>query len=336
MTTEPVPLAAAGDRHGAKAATLARLLRAGFPVPDGYVVTAPCPAPGPGRFAVRSSAHGEDGAHASFAGQFRTLLDVPADRLADAIREVISAPTPRAYAARTARTAGPVAAIVQRMVDPEAAGVAFTVDPVTGRDRIVVEAVPGRGDALVDGRVTPHRWTLDGDTLTAPSPAILTAATVRDLARTARRVEALLGHPQDIEWALSAGRLWILQARPVTTTVTAHPTAPPAGQPLLTGTPASPGTATGPARIITGLDDFPRFGAHEILVCHATSPAWTPLLARAAAVVTETGGILAHAAIVAREFGVPAVTGAGAATRLLATGQLVTVDGGTGTVTAAA
>jgi pyruvate,water dikinase len=102
---------------------------------------------------------------------------------------------------------------------------------------------------------------------------------------------------------------------------------------LATGTPASSGTADGTARIIEGLDDFARFDAGEVLVCRTTSPAWTPLLARAAAVVSETGGMLAHAAIVAREFGIPAVLGVTDAMSVLIDGQPVTVDGTAGTIT---
>ena len=100
---------------------------------------------------------------------------------------------------------------------------------------------------------------------------------------------------------------------------------------LVTGTGASPGTAAGRARVITGLDDFGRFAPGEVLVCRTTSPAWTPLLAHAAAVVTETGGVLAHAAIVARELGIPAVVAAAGAMRAL-DGRQVLVDGGEGTV----
>ncbi|MGW5147124.1 PEP-utilizing enzyme [Rhodococcus koreensis] len=99
------------------------------------------------------------------------------------------------------------------------------------------------------------------------------------------------------------------------------------GDTLLTGVAASPGTAVGPARIIVGLDDFARFRPGDVLVCRTTSPAWTPLLACACAVVTETGGVLAHAAIVAREFGIPAVLAAPMAMTTLTDGLLVRVDG---------
>jgi pyruvate,water dikinase len=112
---------------------------------------------------------------------------------------------------------------------------------------------------------------------------------------------------------------------------------PPAGTPdgVLVGQPASPGRATGPVRIIHGLDEFDQLAAGEILVAPTTTPAWTVLLARTAAVVTDGGTIAAHAALVAREYAIPAVVATGDATRRLTTGQVVTVDGTAGTVTPA-
>jgi pyruvate,water dikinase len=107
-------------------------------------------------------------------------------------------------------------------------------------------------------------------------------------------------------------------------------------QVLTAGTPASPGRAVGPVRIVRGLDDFGMFSSGDVLVCRATSPAWTPLLAVAAAVVTETGGVLAHAAIVAREFRIPAVVSAHDPMAVLTNGEMVVVDGAAGTVTSAA
>ncbi|GAB3758100.1 PEP-utilizing enzyme [Microlunatus parietis] len=101
---------------------------------------------------------------------------------------------------------------------------------------------------------------------------------------------------------------------------------------IITGIAASPGTAEGRIRVITSLDDFGRFGAGEILVCRTTSPAWTPLLSRAAAVITEVGSRLAHAAIVARELGIPAVVGADRAMSILRDGQRARVDGTAGTI----
>jgi pyruvate,water dikinase len=99
------------------------------------------------------------------------------------------------------------------------------------------------------------------------------------------------------------------------------------------GHPASAGQATGPVRILTGPNDFTNLAQGDVLVAPATTPAWTPLFARAAAVITDGGTLAAHASLVAREYGIPAVVGTGDATRRLHNGQRVTVNGTTGTVT---
>lgn len=106
----------------------------------------------------------------------------------------------------------------------------------------------------------------------------------------------------------------------------------PAGE-TLTGAAGSPGLASGPVRVITGPADFNQLQAGDILVCHYTDPSWTPLFGLAAGVIAETGGRLSHAAIVAREYGIPAVMGAAGATTTLTNGQTITVNGTTGTVT---
>lgn len=95
---------------------------------------------------------------------------------------------------------------------------------------------------------------------------------------------------------------------------------------------ASPGRAVGPVRVVRSPDDFARLLPGDVLVAPATTPAWTPLLARAAAVITDNGSVLAHASVVARELGIPAVVGAVDATARLSDGQRVVVDGAAGTV----
>jgi pyruvate, water dikinase len=329
-----IPLREADGRCGAKAANLGRLLRAGFDVPAGFVIGDPIGDDGwrreiesalldlgSGAFAVRSSAAGEDGRQVSFAGQLDTTLGATTAQVVQAVRRTArsgAGPEVIGYAARTGQAAGNVVSvIVQVMVEPEAAGVLFTRHPVSGADQVVIEAAGG---------------------LTGPGPAeapVLTSAQVRRLGRIGRRIEAMFGVPQDIEWAVAGRKVWILQTRPITThPQEATPVSSEPGKVLLRGTPASPGIALGPVRIITGRDDVDQFRAGDVLVCRTTSPAWTPLLARATAVVTEIGGVLAHAAIVAREFGIPAVLAVPGAMAMLADGQQVVVDGSAGTVTA--
>ncbi len=100
----------------------------------------------------------------------------------------------------------------------------------------------------------------------------------------------------------------------------------------LKGVAASPGSVTGPACVVHGPEDFGRMNAGDILVAPLTTPAWTPLFARAAGIVTDVGGPLSHGSIVAREYSIPAVLGTGAATTQIVTGQVITVDGSGGIV----
>jgi pyruvate,water dikinase len=153
-----------------------------------------------------------------------------------------------------------------------------------------------------------------GDPATlAPADAERVRALVR--ARSARRAE--------------------LAGVPLIATATLFPHRDGGGDALVTGAPASGGRATGPVRVIGEATDFGRLHSGDVLVCPYTNPAWTPLFQRAAAVVVDTGGIGSHAAIVAREYGIPAVMGSGTGTSALTDGQVVTVDGDTGRVTAA-
>ncbi|AHK29648.1 hypothetical protein OPAG_04476 [Rhodococcus opacus PD630] len=344
-----VPLPDASEGCGAKARNLGLLLRAGFRVPDGFVIPDPLGDPGwereidiglrrlgPGPFAVRSSALAEDGVECSFAGQLTTTLGVTtsAEVIEAVHRSAASGSSPEAvaYAARTDREAPASAGvIVQVMVQPETAGVMFTRHPLTGTEQVVIEAARGLGDTVVAGTVTPEAYLVDGAHVQVArhrGGQLLTTAQALALAALGRDIESLFGRPQDIEWAIAGDEIRVLQARPITTAPTAAlPVRATSGDVLLTGVAAGPGTAVGPARIIGSLDDFARFRPGDVLVCRTTSPAWTPLLARACAVVTETGGMLAHAAIVAREFGIPAVLAAPGAMTILTEGRLVRVDG---------
>ena len=102
---------------------------------------------------------------------------------------------------------------------------------------------------------------------------------------------------------------------------------------IIKGVGASPGQVTAPARVLLGPEDFHEMRPGDILVAEITTPAWTPLFAMAAGVVTDIGGPLSHGSIVAREYGIPAVLGTGVATQRVRSGQVVTVDGSAGIVT---
>ncbi|WP_295651327.1 PEP/pyruvate-binding domain-containing protein [uncultured Dietzia sp.] len=258
--------------------------------------------------------------------------------------------------------AGEMAVLVQEWVDPHVSGVMFTWPEATGGSGAVtvIEATWGIGDGLVSGRVTPDSWTVDGTgvlarrigakaergdrvggrIVTSPVPAAdrarpcLRDDDVRTLHGLGVRISQVLGGPRDVEWALEGDRIRVLQARPVTAELPAPAPAPQApGRDVLRGVAGAAGTATGRVRHVRGPADFRRVRPGDVLVCRETDPAWTPLFTVAAAVITATGGVLSHAAIVAREVGIPAVLGVEAATARLAADAVVHVDGGTGAIT---
>ena len=222
-----------GDRArvGGKAFVLGRLRQAGFPVPDGFVLAAggswgPAEKEAAARFfrrlggpvAVRSSGTAEDGAAASFAGQYLTLLDVRDEAaLLDAIERCrASEQAAGAYAGALATRQGAMGVLVQRFIEPRAAGVVFTRDP-RDASRLLVEAHAGRGEELVSGRVRPARYSVGADGVRADGAfAVLTTEEVGELAALARRVEAHLEGPQDVEWAWDASGLALVQSRPIT------------------------------------------------------------------------------------------------------------------------
>ena len=105
-----------------------------------------------------------------------------------------------------------------------------------------------------------------------------------------------------------------------------------AGDAAVNGIAASPGSYTGPVRVIRDESQFDRLRAGDVLVCPITSPVWSVLFPSIGALVTDTGGTLSHPAIIAREYGIPAVVNSGSGTSVLEDGQMVTVDGAAGTV----
>ena len=255
-----------------------------------------------------------------------------------------------------------IAVVVQLQVQSTRAGVMFTVNPATGdRGQLVIEGAFGLGEAVVSGSVSPDRYLVDKETLairarevhhkelvieaaseggTTTRPLsdeealrpVLSDDEVIALAEMGRRVEQHYGAPQDTEWAFDPdGVMWILQSRPVTTLHDEPPGSPSPdtdapGTPLLRGLGGAPGIASGAVRVLASLDDAARLGEGEVLVTHMTAPDWVPLMRRSAAVVTDSGGMTCHAAIVSRELGIPCVVGTGEATRKLRDGEVVTVD----------
>ena len=169
----------------------------------------------------------------------------------------------------------------------------------------------------------------------------LSQAEIIAIAELGLRAERHYGRPQDLEWARADGASYLVQSRPITTLGAAQPAsesreaASTAPTLLLSGLAASAGRASGRVRILTSPNQQAEFRDGEVLVAEMTSPDWVPAM-RAAALITDGGGVTCHAAIVSRELQVPCVVGTGNATTMLQTGQEVTVDGRTGKVYAGA
>jgi pyruvate,water dikinase len=254
-----------------------------------------------------------------------------------------------------------IAVPVQKMVQSERSGVMFTVEPVTSdRRKITIEAIYGLGEGIVSGQVTPDLYVVDKETLQILEKTVaeqdrklvrsreaaaagdheannvwtevpaevrkaqkLTDQQILALAEIGKRVEQHYGHPQDIEWGIEGGQIFLLQSRPVTT-VRDHGGADgddgdePAPV-LLRGSAASPGVDVGPVKIVLDPSGIDQVKPGDVLVSEMTTPDFVPAMKRAAAIVS-------------RELGIPCVVGTGNATQVLKADQAVTVDGSLGKV----
>jgi pyruvate,water dikinase len=297
--------------------------------------------------ALRSSAIGEDSAEASFAGQYRTELNVRPENLLDAYRQVAASKyTPQAMqyllqrGLRDDQLAMCVGCIA--MIDARCGGVAYTGNPHDPADRrVIINAAPGLPKAVVDGEFAADEFVLsrqEPPTIVERRIASKTARLVLDpaegLAREvlpetdrdkpsldddeARRVaeaailiERHFGLPQDVEWALDKdGQVVVLQSRPLQqfTPGAGGATRDDGAEPLIAGgICVSPGTGAGPVVRVERDSDALRFPDGAVLVVSHPLPKWAALLPRAVAVVAAEGGIAGHLATVARESGVPAL-----------------------------
>jgi len=262
-----------------------------------------------------------------------------------------------------------LSAVVQMMVQSEKAGVVFTVDPMTqDRNIISIEGAYGLGEVVVSGSVTPDTYLVDKNNFKIVKKNIvkqpwmlvkiegknkhaeikeemqgnqkLSDLEIKDLAKICAKIEQHYAFPQDIEYAFEKGNLYIVQSRPITTLTEEEK---PEGEKmkaksaseaekLLQGLGASPGIGVGPVKIIKSAKEIKRMEGGEILVTEMTTPDFVPAMKKAAAIVTDTGGMTSHAAIVSRELGVPCIVGTQEATKILKEGTTVSVDGTHGIV----
>jgi len=322
-------------------------------------------------FALRSSALGEDSADASFAGQYQSLLNVRREHLIDSYLEVVASKyTPQAMQYRLGRGLRDNDVTMSvgclEMVDARSGGVVYTGNPADRDDHnIYISSAWGLPKAIVDGRfasdllvlertktlrISKHQignkekqFVLDSvegvERVEVPQnlrqkPSLSDEEATR-IANLALRLETHFGAPVDVEWAITGGGVvMVLQCRPLAQSVAVDLGSPPPGAPppLVTGgVNASPGAAAGPVHRVRRDSDALSCPDGAVLVLEQPLPRWAALLGRAAAVVSEEGGIAGHLATVARELGLPAVLGAGCLDALV-DGREVTVDATGGAV----
>jgi len=320
--------------------------------------------------AVRSSATAEDLPEASFAGQQATYLNVKGNKnVLESVKKCwASLFTARAIYYRTKNNFNHMhvylCVIIHKMVNGDVSGVMFTANPTTNNENeIMIEASYGVGETIVSGSVNPDNYLVNKEDLTTKSIQIhkkdfmitrddntgtnkkieldeeksnsqtLDNRRIKELAEYGIKIEQHYKKPMDIEWGIERNKLYILQARPITTLKKdLKETEELKGEVILEGLNASPGIASGPVKLIKDISEINKIQQGDVLVTKMTNPDYVVAMKKACAIVTDEGGVTAHAAIVSRELGIPAIVGTEKATELLQDGQIITIDGSHGKI----
>ncbi|MDD7474311.1 MAG: PEP/pyruvate-binding domain-containing protein [Bdellovibrionota bacterium] len=324
----------ANKLHGGKAYGLSNLLRVDINVPRGVVLSSDdldnlknkdekiivdireflklfkCSE----KFAVRSSAVGEDSDENSFAGMFDTVLNVRnnLEDVLNAINKVAnSVQNNRVKEYSGSNNPKKMNVIIQLMIEPSISGVAFTraID-TNGEDVILIEAVKGLGESLVSGKETASRIIVAKDSRRTDVKFFgnpLDISCINKLVEGIRKINNFFNKEMDIEWCIdNDGKIYFLQARPITRF------------PILDdieteGIIASKGIAKGKAFILDEDEDihkqiasFPKGG---ILIANYTDVDYVPMIKKASGLIVADGSLLSHSAIVSRELGIPCISG---------------------------
>ncbi|MFH8108019.1 MAG: phosphoenolpyruvate synthase [Candidatus Aenigmatarchaeota archaeon] len=319
--------------------------------------------------AVRSSATAEDLPTASFAGQQETFLNVDKKMLLDRVKRCFASLfTDRAISYREDKGFDhmkvALSVAVQHQIFSDASGVMFTIHPDTGhKNFIVINAAFGLGDVIVQGMVTPDEFLIfkknckviekilgkkkimevrssKGVKIIKLPKKMQEKFAISDedaetLAKYGKRIEEHYEVAMDIEWAKERGKLYILQARPETVhsfsrDIYEKYVLLERGRFFFEGIAIGNKISTGVANVIKSPKEIHKFKEGEILITKRTNPDWEPIMKLARGIVAEEGGRTSHCAIVSRELGVPAVIGVKNATKLIKSGEKLTIDCSTG------
>jgi len=313
---------------------------------------------------IRSSAVSEDSLKSSFAGLHDTFLNIKSesDFVLDYIKKCwVSLFNERSVFYRIRKEIPHLegmGVVIQEMIPSEVSGITFTVHP-TDKKAILIEVSYGIGNLIVSGEIVPDSFTIDRESLKilekrisnknkmsicsgagiktidigeeiAKSQAISDDKT-KEIAELCLEIEKIFQNPQDIEWCSLNNKIWLVQSRAITTLkISLKKT--PREKIILKGIAASPGIAQGMVKLVLSPLEASKMKDGNILVTVMTNPLYVVAIQKAKAIVTDVGGMICHAAIVARELGIPCVVGAEKATEILKDDMEVFVDGTKGTV----
>lgn len=330
---------------GGKAYGLAKLRAAGLNVPKTYVVPVTAKdfdytkypeLSDKVHYAVRSSADIEDGKSNSFAGMFDSYLDVPVDGLEDHIKKVVASKNNsrlQQYIETNGLDQPNMAVVLQHFVEPEYAGVWMGKNGNSG----YLEYVDGNGEKLVSGQITPEREVWEDGECKGKRLTCNGGDVGELLLEYQRAVTGEDGEVADFEWMILDNELVMLQYRPVTSKLDMAQVMEVDEEGVYRGIPASPGVVSGPCRFVNArlIDQLTDWRDGDILMAWFTDPEWMNILSHSSGIVTAVGGFLCHAAIIARELGIPCVIGIGGDNmKKIWEETELTIDGTNGTVKA--
>jgi phosphohistidine swiveling domain-containing protein len=318
--------------------------------------------------AVRSSAVAEDSGSASWAGQLDSYLNTKREDLLDRIKDCWNSIKNERALEYADQNHIPkedllVAVVIQKMVKSDSSGVLFTVNPMNNNYKeVMIEACYGLGELLVQGMVTPDNYLIDKKTgelknislntqdkmlihesgenrevdviSSKKGEQILTEHQIKELVNLGKRIEEHYQCPQDIEWAIEKDTVYIVQSRPITTLENNHNSKMSTifEDYFLKGIGVSTGFVTGQVIIVNELNELAHVDNDVILVTKKTTPDFVEVFPKIKGLITESGGITSHAAIVAREMNIPAIVGVENATSKLKNGDLITIDARNGRI----
>ncbi len=311
---------------------------------------------------IRSSGLIEDTHQHSFAGIFESVI-VPNkwDKIRNGIIKVLNSSFSKRAEVYSKQFnlpfPSPMAIIIQEVIEADFSGVTFTIDP-RNKEYLLIEVIPGIGSPLVSGKLSPDRYYLSRSNLNVinqytsmkeyglwiEDKKLATKEKIRrklpfniikEIARLSLQVENIFSKPQDIEWCVKDDKISLLQSRPITRIVSDIPKKTKQYEdteiPDLKGVPGSPGVVSGKAYVVRRSFNF-SVETGRILVAPMTDPDMVPEIVKSSGVVTDRGGVISHAAIIAREMGIPCVVGTENATKLISTNDDLKVDGNKGIV----